>query len=645
MYAKRTASSTIHTGSTANPPSRKRISKKGNDSPSVKTEKDDLQRHIQPRIIQFSPTPTLVLETGGSTVKYGLVHPFTSYRPKSLSIDNSSPQDIPSHDVSPLPNTIPNVIARPAHQVGTLVADEIHTVKNKAQLIFTYPLERGYITDISAQFRIWRRVLHKENIACTRNFSVSGSEATFSGSMVGCRSDIKKDGRFTPCTSTFSHSCGILLLHQPFTPRNEIDREDEVWFRDFGFERVARRLGVCCSAYRYLSMLENRQDVDTMEQLKDHNASDPFKVIYPSPFAIDVNVKDAYQAEYVFSSSEKHQTNGVKNDGTGCCCIVDSGFSLTHVVPTKHGNAIVSAIRRINIGGKLLTNLLKETVSYRQWNMRDEYFIINEVKEKVCFVTTDFDKKITYARYTKEGQRCFDRDFVLPDFVNTSNGSVRLPLALQSEKELNDVVNLASYKFHDTKKVKNPLKGARGDCINRHIDESKVVKKKCIVPGEILEGKIEKNLRQRDGKKEKKTEEQERQVLKLSVERFSIPEVLFRPSDIGLNQVGIAEAIVQSISACNPIYHAAMYNNIVLTGGTFNIPNLAQRLEMELRSLTPSNYTVRIHMPKDVMNYAWKGAHDLAQCQHFFKNEFINKIEWETHRKNGKGAGEIWMSL
>ena len=36
--------------------------------------------------------------------------------------------------------------------------------------------------------------------------------------------------------------------------------------------------------------------------------------------------------------------------------------------------------KRVNIGGKLLTNYLKEVVSYRQWNMMDEFKIIDQVR-------------------------------------------------------------------------------------------------------------------------------------------------------------------------------------------------------------------------------------------------------------------------
>lgn len=41
---------------------------------------------------------------------------------------------------------------------------------------------------------------------------------------------------------------------------------------------------------------------------------------------------------------------------------------------------------RLSVGGKLLTNLLKETLSFRQWDMMDETWLVGAVKERCCFV-------------------------------------------------------------------------------------------------------------------------------------------------------------------------------------------------------------------------------------------------------------------
>jgi actin-related protein len=53
------------------------------------------------------------------------------------------------------------------------------------------------------------------------------------------------------------------------------------------------------------------------------------------------------------------------NQRPDCILVVDSGYSFTHIVPTVMGRPVLTAIRRVNIGGKLLTNHLKEIVSFR----------------------------------------------------------------------------------------------------------------------------------------------------------------------------------------------------------------------------------------------------------------------------------------
>ena len=68
------------------------------------------------------------------------------------------------------------MIAKPKHQLTTLISNEIHSVKNKAQLTFTYPLERGYTTDLGTQFQIWGHVLDRENINCRHSHSGGGVE-------------------------------------------------------------------------------------------------------------------------------------------------------------------------------------------------------------------------------------------------------------------------------------------------------------------------------------------------------------------------------------------------------------------------------------------------------------------------------------
>lgn len=168
-------------------------------------------------------------------------------------------------------------------------------------------------------------------------------------------------------------------------------------------------------------------------------------------------------------------------------------------------------------------------------------------------------------------------------------------------------------------------------------------------------------------RRRRELEEESRQALTLSVERFAAPEILFRPDDVGLDHGGIAEMVIQSVQACPPALRAAMYRNVLLTGGNALVPGFAQRLERELRSLAPSQYEVRVFFPEDPVTYAWKGARQIAAqlsaevstCKGAeadatsnvsgsggpttaaaaFQACFVDRVQWEA---GGQEPGNIW---
>jgi actin-related protein 6 len=78
--------------------------------------------------------------------------------------------------------------------------------------------------------------------------------------------------------------------------------------------------------------------------------------------------------------------------------VVDSGFSFTHVVPVFRGRIIPAGVRRIDVGGKLLTNHLKELVSFRQWYMMDQTSVIEHAKAECCYVTERWNEDWEMAK-------------------------------------------------------------------------------------------------------------------------------------------------------------------------------------------------------------------------------------------------------
>ena len=85
----------------------------------------------------------------------------------------------------------------------------------------------------------------------------------------------------------------------------------------------------------------------------------------------------------------------------GCCSLVGRekvcGLSCGSCTPSRIDTG------RIDVGGKLLTNHLKELVSFRQWNMMEETHIMNDVKEKCCFVSTQFAADLEACRFALLG--------------------------------------------------------------------------------------------------------------------------------------------------------------------------------------------------------------------------------------------------
>ena len=71
---------------------------------------------------------------------------------------------------------------------------------------------------------------------------------------------------------------------------------------------------------------------------------------------------------------------------------------------------------RIDVGGKLLTNHLKGIVSYRQWNMMDQTYIMDDVKEKCCYVSANFKADMELSRYVSPNAvpACLVRIDVVP---------------------------------------------------------------------------------------------------------------------------------------------------------------------------------------------------------------------------------------
>ncbi|KAJ9569671.1 uncharacterized protein HLK63_L16159 [Nakaseomyces glabratus] len=101
--------------------------------------------------------------------------------------------------------------------------------------------------------------------------------------------------------------------------------------------------------------------------------------------------------------------------------VIDSGFNCTWVIPIVKGVPYYKAVKKLDVGGRFLNGLLKETISFRHYNVMDESILVNNIKEQCLYVDP-----VSYFEAFKAKDKN-KIDFVLPDFQTSFQGYVRDP--------------------------------------------------------------------------------------------------------------------------------------------------------------------------------------------------------------------------
>ncbi|KAI9009163.1 putative chromatin remodeling complex subunit [Hyaloraphidium curvatum] len=94
----------------------------------------------------------------------------------------------------------------------------------------------------------------------------------------------------------------------------------------------------------------------------------------------------------------------------------------------------------------------------------------------------------------------------------------------------------------------------------------------------------------------------------LNVERIRVPEVLFQPSIVGLDQAGIVEIIAEILKRVDARTQDALMRNVLVTGTHSIYPDLIERLESELRAIRPVGSPLMVRRAADPRLDAWRGA-------------------------------------
>ncbi|KAK4956483.1 Actin-related protein 6 [Elasticomyces elasticus] len=322
----------------------------------------------------------------------------------------------------------------------------------------------------------------------------------------------------------------LILTEQPNAPVTLQRWTDEMVFEEFGFGAYYRTIGASLNAWA------------------------------PSPFPSTADSVLGLPVE--------------------CLLVVDAGYSHTTITPLYHGRPLHSAIRRLDVGGKVLTNRLKDCIS-RTFDVHREDHIVSEIKEDVCYVSpspaafaADLERTWKGGRYdARELDTTVVVDYVLPDYEHIKRGY---------------------HRPHDAK-----VKGGRV----LRVDEE-------------------------TGRRE--------HVVTVGNERFTVPELLFTPSDIGMSQPGLCGVILQSIHSLPEGLRQVFLANIVVVGGSGLLPGFVERLDAELRGAVDEDLVVRVARAEEPLKNSWLGGARMAQDEGNLRQRLVTRGEWMEH-------GEGWV--
>ena len=202
--------------------------------------------------------------------------------------------------------------------------------------------------------------------------------------------------------------------------------------------------------------------------------------------------------------------------------VVDSGFSSTTIVPIFDDFPIYNAIKRVEIGGKLLSNYLKDClVNTIDLDLRKEFYLTNLLKEESCFLSKDFLLDMKMSKMTND----YKKNFILPEYRNKPESFFK---NMQPEKYMISLNNL----------------------------------------------------------------------------RFVVPELIFNPNIIGIEEGGLHEGIIQSINECHLDYKNLLYENIITYGGNTKFMGFNERLFNELNCTIDHDFikNVKIYSQEKIKN-------------------------------------------
>ncbi|EGD94830.1 actin [Trichophyton tonsurans CBS 112818] len=118
--------------------------------------------------------------------------------------------------------------------------------------------------------------------------------------------------------------------------------------------------------------------------------------------------------------------------------------------------------------------------------------------------------------------------------------------------------------------------------------------------------------------------------LKIGVERFRAPEILFDPEIIGLEYPGVHQIVVDAINRTDMDLRKSLFANIVLSGGSTLCKGFGDRLLHEVQRLAVKDMRIKIFAPPERKYSTWIGGSILAGLS-TFRKMWVSIDDWHEN--------------
>ena len=103
-----------------------------------------------------------------------------------------------------------------------------------------------------------------------------------------------------------------------------------------------------------------------------------------------------------------------------------------------------------------------------------------------------------------------------------------------------------------------------------------------------------------------------------NADKARAPEILFRPSLVGLEYPGIHELVVNCIKACDIDLRTALQSSVIVAGSTTLMKSFCQRLHKSIQNLFPKNNArVTLMVPVNRQYSCWIGGSTISELKAF----------------------------